>query len=192
MEELYKNELQQLKDFAEKEQYLPLTKILEVFQNPNEELLDDIVKYLENEGIEITRESDEIPDEMDLMVEKVDDDFEGFGEEVEIDEELEELTAVCEIEIKVADFEDFSSSSHQADDPVKMYLRDIGQVDLLTITQESEFARTVQEGLASKEKIEVFKKLGKAISEEEISRLFRFRRNLNLNQQKIKLEENLN
>ena len=168
MEDLYKSELQQLKDFADKEQYLPLTKILEVFQNPNEELLDDIVKYLENEGIEITRESDEIPSEMDLMMEKVDDDFEGFGEQVEIDEELEELTAVCEIEIKVADFEDFSSSSHQADDPVKMYLRDIGQVDLLTITQESEFARTVQEGLASKEKIEVFKKLGKTISDEEM------------------------
>ena len=92
MEDLYKSELQQLKDFADKEQYLPLTKILEVFQNPNEELLDDIVKYLENEGIEITRESDEIPSEMDLMMEKVDDDFEGFGEQVEIDEELEEFS----------------------------------------------------------------------------------------------------
>ena len=53
MEELYKNELQQLKDFAEREQYVSLSKILEVFQNPNEELLDDIIKYLENEGIEI-------------------------------------------------------------------------------------------------------------------------------------------
>ena len=50
MEELYKNELQQLKDFAEREQYVSLSKILEVFQNPNEELLDDIIKYLENEG----------------------------------------------------------------------------------------------------------------------------------------------
>ena len=48
-----------------------MTKILEVFQNPNEELLDDIVKYLENEGIEITRESDEIPSEMDLMMENI-------------------------------------------------------------------------------------------------------------------------
>ena len=169
MEDLYKNELQQLKDFADKEQYVPLSKILEVFQNPNEELLDDIVKYLENEGIEITREREVVPEDADLLVEKVDDDFEVFADEVEIDEELEELTAVCEVEIKVADFEDFSSSSHQADDPVKMYLRDIGQVDLLTITQESEFARTVQEGIASKEKIDAFKKLGKEISAEEMA-----------------------
>lgn len=170
MEELYKNELQILKDFADKEQYVSLSKIMEVFQNPSEELLDDIVKYLENEGIEITRESEELPDD-ELLVEKVDDDFDGFGDEIEIDEELQELASVVESEIKVADFDDFVSSSHQADDPVKMYLRDIGQVELLTITQESEFARTVQEGIASKEKIEAFLKMNKPIPYEEMQKL---------------------
>ena len=170
MEELYKNELQILKDFANKEQYVSLSKIMEVFQNPSEELLDDIIKYLENEGIEITRDSEELPDD-ELLVEKVDDDFDGFGDEIEIDEELQELASVVESEIKVADFDDFSSSSHQADDPVKMYLRDIGQVELLTITQESEFARTVQEGIASKEKIEAFQKMDKPIPYEEMLKL---------------------
>ena len=170
MEELYKNELQILKDFADKEQYVSLSKIMEVFQNPSEELLDDIVKYLENEGIEITRESEELPDD-ELLVEKVDDDFDGFGDEIEIDEELQELASVVESEIKVADFDDFVSSSHQAYDPVKMYLRDIGQVELLTITQESEFARTVQEGIASKEKIEAFLKMNKPIPYEEMQKL---------------------
>ena len=170
MEELYKNELQILKDFADKEQYVSLSKIMEVFQNPSEELLDDIVKYLENEGIEITRESEELPDD-ELLVEKVDDDFDGFGDEIEIDEELQELASVVESEIKVADFDDFVSTSHQADDPVKMYLRDIGQVELLTITQESEFARTVQEGIASKEKIEAFLKMNKPIPYEEMQKL---------------------
>ena len=119
----------------------------------------------------ITRESEEVPTENELLVEKVDDDFEAFTDEVEIDEELEELTAICESEIKVSDFDDAAASSHQADDPVKMYLRDIGQVDLLTITQESEFARTVQEGIASKEKIEAYAKLGKEISPEEMEKL---------------------
>ena len=170
MEELYKNELQILKDFADKEQYVSLSKIMEVFQNPSEELLDDIIKYLENEGIEITRESEELPED-ELLVEKVDDDFDGFGDEIEIDEELQELASVVESEIKVADFDDFVSSSHQADDPVKMYLRDIGQVELLTITQESEFARTVQEGIASKEKIEAFMKMNKPIPYEEMMKL---------------------
>ena len=47
-----------------------------------------------------------------------------------------ELASAVDSEIKVSDFEDIVSVSYSADDPVKMYLRDIGQIDLLTITQE--------------------------------------------------------
>ena len=162
--ENYKDELDILREYAEKKQYIPLSKIIEVFKDPSEEILDEVIRLLENENIEITRESDEAPNEEELLIEKVDDDFEAFsdGEEIEIDEELEELTSAVESEIKVADFEDFIPTSHQADDPVKMYLRDIGQIELLSITQESEFARTVQEGLSCQEKIETYKKLVEA------------------------------
>ena len=168
--ENYKDELDILREYAEKKQYIPLSKIIEVFKDPSEEVLDEVIRLLENENIEITRESDEAPNEEELLIEKVDDDFEAFsdGEEIEIDEELEELTSAVESEIKVADFEDFIPTSHQADDPVKMYLRDIGQIELLSITQESEFARTVQEGLSCQEKIETYKKLNKEISPEEM------------------------
>lgn len=168
MEEQYKNELDTLIECAGKKQYIPLSKVIEVFQDPSEELLDDVVKYLENVGIEVTRESDDVPNDEELLIEKVDDDFEAFADEVEIDEELEELTAVVESEIKVADFEDFVATSHQADDPVKMYLRDIGQIELLSITQESEFARTVQEGIVCQEKIDTYAKMGKEISDDEM------------------------
>ncbi len=168
MEEQYKNELDTLIECAGKKQYIPLSKVIEVFQDPSEELLDDVVKYLENVGIEVTCESDDVPNDEELLIEKVDDDFEAFADEVEIDEELEELTAVVESEIKVADFEDFVATSHQADDPVKMYLRDIGQIELLSITQESEFARTVQEGIVCQEKIDTYAKMGKEISDDEM------------------------
>lgn len=170
-EQNYKNELQILKDFAEKEQYIPLSKILEVFPDSSDEFLDDVVKYLENEGIEITREIDNLPDEEDLLTETADEDFDSYVEEMEIDEDLEELTSVAESEIKVSDFESFSTSSHQTDDLVKLYLSDIGKVDLLTITQESEYARNVQQGQAAKEKIETYQKLGKEISEKEMKKL---------------------
>ena len=169
-EQLYKNELQQLKDFAEKEQYVPLTKILEVFPNSSDEFLDDVVKYLENEGIEITREIEQTDDD-ELLMENVNEDLDGFAEEIEIDEDLEELTSVAESEIRISDFDSFSTSAHQTDDLVKLYLSEIGQIDLLTITQESEYARTVQEGLAAKEKIENSQKLGKEISPEELKQL---------------------
>lgn len=171
MEELYKSELENLKEYAKKKQYIPLSKVMETLNDPSEETLDEIIKYLENEGIEVTRDSDDVPNEEELLIEKADDDFEAFIDEVEIDEELEELTSVVESEIKVSDFEDFVPTTSQADDPVKMYLRDIGQIDLLTITQESDYARTVQEGIVSQEKIDAYAKMGKEIPADEMKNL---------------------
>ncbi len=167
----YKEQLDAMKEYAKKKQYISLTKINEILENPSEELMDDVVEYLESCDIEVTRDSDEVPDEESLMIEEADDDFEAFIDDVENDEELEELTAAVESEIKVSDFEDFVPSSHQADDPVKMYLRDIGQIELLTITQESEYARTVQEGIMCKEKIEAYQRQGKEISPEDMEML---------------------
>lgn len=166
---LYKEQLDTIKECAKKKQYVPLSKIVEVFNNPSEELLDDIVEHLESDGIEITRDSDEVPNDEALLIEEVDDDFEAFIDDVETDDELEELTSAVESEIKVSDFEEFVAPNHQADDPVKMYLRDIGQVELLTISQESEYARTVQESIMCQEKIDNFKKQGRDISQEEMA-----------------------
>ncbi len=167
MEELYKTELETLLEYAQEKGYVPLSKIIEVFNNPSEELLDDVVKYLENANIEVTRDSEDVPNEEELLIEKVDDEFEAFIEG-EVDEEFEDLATAVENEIKVADFDDIVSLSYNADDPVKMYLRNIGQIDLLSITQEIELARTVQEGVASQQKLESFQKAGKTLSSEEM------------------------
>lgn len=167
MEELYKTELETLLEYAQEKGYVPLSKINEVFNNPLEELLDDVVKYLENANIEVTRDSEDVPNEEELLIEKVDDEFEAFIEG-EVDEEFEDLATAVENEIKVADFDDIVSLSYNADDPVKMYLRDIGQIELLSITREIELARTVQEGVASQQKLESFQKAGKTLSSEEM------------------------
>jgi len=167
LEELYKTELETLLEYAQEKGYVPLSKINEVFNNPLEELLDDVVKYLENANIEVTRDSEDVPNEEELLIEKVDDEFEAFIEG-EVDEEFEDLATAVENEIKVADFDDIVSLSYNADDPVKMYLRDIGQIELLSITQEIELARTVQEGVASQQKLESFQKAGKTLSSEEM------------------------
>lgn len=170
-EELYKEQIEALKDYAKKKGYVPLSKIISVMNNPSDELLDEIVEYLDNNDIEVTRETDELPNDDELLTEDSDDDFEAFMEDSDNAEEIEELTAAVESEIKVSDFEEFTSSAHQVDDPVKMYLRDIGQIELLNVNQEYEYARMVQEGLMCKEKIENFKKMGKTISPEELETL---------------------
>ncbi len=171
-ENLYKEKLEAIKEYVKKNQYISITKISEIFDNNiSDELLDDIVEYLENDGVEITKDSEEVPSEEELLTEIVDDDFEAFVEDLESDDELNNLATEVDSEIKVSDFEDIVSVSSAADDPVKMYLRDIGQIDLLTITQESEYARMYQESLMCKDKIEAYKKQGKQLSEEELKEL---------------------
>ena len=166
---LYKEQLDQVKEYVKKNQYISLTKITEIFgSDTNDELLDDIVEYLDNAGVEITRDSEEVPSEEELMTEIVDDDFEAFVEDLETDDELDELATAVDSEIKVSDFEDIVSSGYSADDPVKMYLHDIGQIDLLTITQESEFARMYQESLMCQEKINSYKLKGWKIPPKKI------------------------
>ena len=89
---LYKEQLDQVKEYVKKNQYISLTKITEIFgSDTNDELLDDIVEYLDNAGVEITRDSEEVPSEEELMTEIVDDDFEAFVEDLETDDELDEL-----------------------------------------------------------------------------------------------------
>lgn len=169
---LYKEQIDAIKEYVKKNQYISLAKISEIFDNNiSDELLDDIVEYLDNEGVEITKDSEEVPSEEELLTEIADDDFEAFVEDLETDDELGELASAVDSEIKVSDFEDIVSVSYSADDPVKMYLRDIGQIDLLTITQESEYARMYQESLMCRDKIDTYKKQGKQLSEDELNEL---------------------
>lgn len=169
---LYKEQIDAIKEYVKKNQYISLAKIFEIFDNNiSDELLDDIVEYLDNEGVEITKDSEEVPSEEELLTKIADDDFEAFVEDLETDDELGELASAVDSEIKVSDFEDIVSVSYSADDPVKMYLRDIGQIDLLTITQESEYARMYQESLMCQDKIDTYKRQGKQLSEDELKEL---------------------
>ena len=49
--ENYKEELETLREYAGKKQYIPLSKIIEVFKDPSEEILDEVIRLLENENI---------------------------------------------------------------------------------------------------------------------------------------------
>ena len=170
--ELYKEQIDKLKKDAEEKNYLSLSQIYKVFGDLNEDLLDDVVEYFENLGIELTKDSDDLVME-NINLDDLDDmeAFEDFLEDPETDEEIAELTRSVEQEIKVEDFEDFSTTFRRTDDPVKMYLHEIGQIELLTVTQEYELARTVQEGIMCKGKIDAYERQGKKISPEELKKL---------------------
>ncbi len=88
------------------------------------EQMDLIYEYLEKKGIEITGNFEE-------EIKDIEDDLEITAEE------LEDLTVPDSVSI---------------DDPVRMYLKEIGKVDLLSSSEEAELAQKMSEGDADAKK----------------------------------------
>ena len=94
-------------------------------------------------------------------------------EEEEIEEGPTALDAVEEVDITSYDV---LPSSIKVDDPVRMYLKDIGKVDLLDIDQETKYANLVVDGRKAKDKKDEIDKnteLQANISAEEVAELDR-------------------
>ena len=184
--------IDELVENGKKSGTVSLKEILEVVLEDSEEF-EEIKKTLEAE--EILIEDDEFSDDDedldnydDLYEEDPDDigeitgddvdsedseDFDDFIDKIENDPEFAEFTIEIENELKTKDIEDLipSTTIISADDPVKMYLKEIGQIPLLTAQRELELSRTIQEGLAAEEMLESIKKNNKTVSPEEMERI---------------------
>lgn len=160
-EEEAKPLLDELKEINQKEGFIPLKTVEKMFIDYGDDYVDEVIDYLTEKGYEI--QADESMDGIDL--ESIDDD------ELDLEDMDDEFLEEEESEIKVSDFDINESATFQSDDLVRMYLHEIGQVDLLTITQELEFARQVQDGLMAEEKLAQCEKNGKKLSPEELKEL---------------------
>ncbi len=112
-----------------KEQRLGLINelIKKAKENANKISSKDVMDLVEASDIDI--------DQAEKVIEKL----EGFGIEVIADNSVEEDVSDSEVEISSID-------GIGVDDPVRMYLKEIGKVPLLTADQEKELAQAMRDG----------------------------------------------
>ena len=133
--EIYAQRIKDILALAKKKKnVLEYAEISDFFAelNLNEEQFDNVLEVLENSGIDVLRVSevdDDIPDDDDMLL----------SDEDEVDMENIDLSVPDGISIE---------------DPVRMYLKEIGKVPLLTADQEIDLAKAMEAGLDAEKQLE--------------------------------------
>ena len=163
-------QLEQLKTLIEegKEKgYISVQQLLKFVDDDTEEY-DECVRAIEEENIELTEKTME--EEVNPDLDDLDSD-DLFEEDLKEDPEFADLSNEIENDLKTKDIDDIVSSivsPSQADDPIKMYLREIGQIELLNTTQEITLSSQVQDGLLADQRLRAHSAGKISLSEEEI------------------------
>ncbi len=142
-----------------KEDVLDYQEVLQTFADMEleDEKFDKITAYLEEKGIEVVtveENTDEIPT---LEEDDIDVDDEVPNAELELIEQEE-----------VDDLDNIGLDAVNIEDPVRMYLKEIGKVSLLTATEEVEIAKTMENGDIAQE---ILNTLFKNVADDDTERI---------------------
>ena len=135
--EKFQQKLRELLVVAKKKKnMLEIQEISDFFKDMqlDAEQLEKVLEFLENSGVDVLRITDDADDD-DILLEMDDE------EEIEVEK----------IDLSVPD-------GVSIEDPVRMYLKEIGKVPLLSAEEEIDLAQHMEDGVVAKEKIAILRK----------------------------------
>ncbi len=126
---------------AKEKTYLTISDLEKELGPSNEDALEDLIVELEAKGVDIVSEKD-------LVSVKVINDDENnnllIDDEDELDEDFMDLNFADEVEEELLQDKSFEDNiAIKVDDPVRMYLKEIGRVELLDSETELALAQAV-------------------------------------------------
>lgn len=119
----------------------------ETFKEIEEDSKKYVISQIISKGVEIVEKSESNADEDLEDDEELKDDLD---DEVSDEEDIDE----AELEEEIVDDDVDNISGIKLDDPVKMYLKEIGKVSLLTAKEEISLARQMEMGDIARKKLE--------------------------------------
>lgn len=145
-DDVLKEIIEEFQSMSESQDGLITYSQINTFEN-FKEMEDDSKKFVINQiislGIEIVEKSETVleeEEEADDLDDEIDDDDEDDIDEKKIEEDIKKSVDIM--------------AGVKVDDPVKMYLKEIGKVDLLTATEEIILARRMEMGEIARKKLE--------------------------------------
>ena len=140
----FQQKLIEILELGKKKEYARISEIADFFKDLNldPEKFEMVIDYLEQNGIDVLKISND---------DDVDDDI-ILDDEDEVEVEKIDLSVPEGVSVE---------------DPVRMYLKEIGKVPLLSADEEIELAQNMEDGAVATEKINVLKGRLDGASEEE-------------------------
>ncbi len=151
--------IQELSELYKKKGFIEVKDIAAYVSSDSDEF-DDIITALEKNDVDVVSQEEMVTYKVPTMLQD-DEDEEEVVEQIKLN-----LDFAKDIEEELLHDKSFESiTSIKVDDPVRMYLKEIGRVELLDPDTEMELAKDIYHAKNKKDEYDEFKDTGETITE---------------------------